>query len=116
MKMQKYKLTHKLLMIGGRINNLRTCLKLKKQELATMVGVSPSMISRFENMENNRVDIPSVRILILLAKALETTTDYLLTGFEADKLDEFFIEYGKLDKRDKVTVSNLINDLRNRAT
>jgi transcriptional regulator with XRE-family HTH domain len=62
--------------IGPRIVCRRKLLGLKGKELAKRVGCYPPDISGWENNKN----IPSVESLIKLARALETTETWLVSG------------------------------------
>jgi len=64
---------------GGRLLQRRNDFGLKQEQLAIMIGGSQSQISRYESGQDN----PSTEVLIGLADALDTTTDYLL-----DRTDE----------------------------
>ena len=60
--------------IGDRIRDLRTKQKLSQSELGDKVDTDSTIISRWET---NRVR-PSQKYIVRLAKALDTSTDYLL--------------------------------------
>jgi transcriptional regulator with XRE-family HTH domain len=62
--------------IGPRIVCRRKLLGLKGKELAERVGCHPPDISDWEKSKN----IPSVESLIKLARALETTETWLVSG------------------------------------
>lgn len=64
--------------IGLRIKKLLEKENLSQRELANAIGSSESTISRY--IQNKRV--PYGETLTRLAKALNTTSDYLLTGKE----------------------------------
>lgn len=74
--------------IGLRIKKLLERENLSQRELASAIGSSESTISRY--IQNKRV--PYGDTLTRLAKALNTTSDYLLTGKE---------ETEQLNDRDK---------------
>jgi transcriptional regulator with XRE-family HTH domain len=57
-----------------RIRDRRKTLGLSQEELAALVGTNQTQISRYEVGEND----PTGETLAALAKALQTTTDYLL--------------------------------------
>lgn len=61
-------------MIGERIRQRRTQLGLNQHELAEAAHVSQAQISRYEKGQNS----PTGQALAALAKALETTPDWLL--------------------------------------
>lgn len=60
--------------LGDRIANLRKELDINQKELATKVGITEASLSRYEN----NLREPKSEIIVRLAKALETSTDYLL--------------------------------------
>jgi transcriptional regulator with XRE-family HTH domain len=62
--------------IGHRIVCRRKLLGLKGKELANRVGCHPPDISGWEKSKN----IPSVESLVKLARALETTETWLVSG------------------------------------
>lgn len=62
--------------IGKRISVLRKAHGLTQKELAEKLSISNKTVSRWETDEG----YPDVTILSNVAKALETTTDYLLYG------------------------------------
>ncbi len=62
--------------IGSRIASRRKLLGLKGKELAERVGCHPPDISDWEKSKN----IPSVESLIKLARALNTTETWLVSG------------------------------------
>lgn len=58
-----------------RIGDLRSGKGLSQKQLAEMIGIAPSQLSRIENGEIKNI---SSDILIKLAKALYVSTDYIL--------------------------------------
>ena len=79
--------------LGDRIANLRKELDINQKELATKVGITEASLSRYEN---NLRETKS-EIIVRLAKALETSTDYLL-GVNDNT---------KISKEDKLIIENL---------
>jgi transcriptional regulator with XRE-family HTH domain len=63
---------------GARIRKLREKQNVTQQALAERAGMSISFLSDIENDKRN----PSGRLLLSVATALGTTTDYLLQGIE----------------------------------
>jgi transcriptional regulator with XRE-family HTH domain len=61
---------------GARVVHLRLERNWSQEELAARIGVSHSMVSRYEYGKSS----PSISTLIRLREALETTLDYLLAG------------------------------------
>lgn len=62
--------------LGSRLKALRKNKKITQQVLADAVGVSKTSVIYWEKDENT----PKYESLNALAKALDTTTDYILTG------------------------------------
>ena len=60
--------------LGNRIRNLREDHDLTQKELSLMIGLTPKMISFYEN--NQRT--PPLDILLKLAKIFEVSVDYLI--------------------------------------
>ncbi|EGT5141654.1 XRE family transcriptional regulator [Clostridioides difficile] len=79
--------------LGDRIANLRKELDINQKELATKVGITEASLSRYEN----NLREPKSEIIVRLAKALETSTDYLL-GVNDNT---------KISKEDKLIIENL---------
>ena len=65
--------------VGGVIASLRRGIGLTQAELGERVGVTFQAVSRWERGES----LPDTAILPDLAKVLDTTVDYILTGGEA---------------------------------
>jgi transcriptional regulator with XRE-family HTH domain len=70
--------------LGTRVYKLRRQRKLSQQELAELVGVNQSFISKIERGEQTN---PNAETLKGLAKALGCTTDYLV-GMHEDEDSE----------------------------
>ncbi|HAU5069019.1 TPA: helix-turn-helix transcriptional regulator [Clostridioides difficile] len=79
--------------LGDRIANLRKELDINQKELATKVGITEASLSRYEN----NLREPKSEIIVRLAKALETSTDYLL-GINDNT---------NISKEDKLIIENL---------
>ena len=79
-------------MIGPRIAALRRERGMSQADLAAAIRVSPSALGMYEQGRRE----PSADTLVALAKALEVTTDFLLTGrvtgpVEADTLSRLIL-------------------------
>ena len=61
-------------MIGNKLKELRKEKKVSQEELAKIVGVTPSAIGFYENDGRN----PSYEVLVKLSNYFCVTTDYLL--------------------------------------
>ena len=66
--------------IGTRIKELRTQKRLKQTELGAIVGLNYVQLGRYELGKAK----PASDMLFKLAKALDTTTDYLVNDGEND--------------------------------
>jgi len=66
-----------------RLKQARTAKKLSQNELAKLVDVHVTNISRYERGENK----PTTEVLSKLANALDTTTDYLTSGSTSEVAD-----------------------------
>lgn len=62
------------LTVGARIKEYRTFHNLTQKELSQKLGLTPKMISFYENNER----IPPIDIIVKLTKIFNTTSDYLL--------------------------------------
>lgn len=68
--------------LGEKLHSQRMLHKLSQKEVASMLGVSPAVISNYENGERT----PSVEMLMSLAGLYHCSTDYLL-GLSKDTND-----------------------------
>lgn len=74
-------------MVGDRILTLVKEKKISQKDLALMIGVSESALSRY--IKNERE--PSIEVMANLATALDTTIDYLTTGAQSETdFDEIY--------------------------
>ncbi len=67
--------------VGTRVRKLRQQRKMSQQELARLVGVNQSFISKMENGEQTN---PNAETLKQLARTLGCTTDYLVGMYEEE--------------------------------
>ena len=93
--------------INERIGDLRTSRGLSQKELANLIGVAPSQLSRIGSSETQRV---SGDILIKLAKALHVSTDYILglTNVSVPKIYEIS-ELGLSEGAVRALVTNTVD-------
>lgn len=68
---------------GSRLNIVLLAKKMQKKDLAKMVGVSDSNVSKYLYEKT----YPSLPALVQIAKALNVSTDYLL-GITSGKIEE----------------------------
>lgn len=69
-------------MLNERIKELRQSYQLNQVEMAKILGVSKQCVS---NWENDNV-LPSIEMLVRLAKYFNVSTDYLLGLEDCDKI------------------------------
>jgi len=100
--------------ISSRIKELRVKNKFTQSDLAKLVGLTYIQIGRYETSKSN----PSSDVLLKLANALNTTTDYLMNGSTDEKIStqltdkqllEQFKKVEKLNKEDKHLVKTFID-------
>ena len=84
---------------GKRVLDLLENIGYTQREFATMIGVSEGALSRYLKDERE----PKMEVIANMATALNTTTDYLLTGKE-DK--ESFEETYRLVARGTVSMTD----------
>lgn len=68
--------------VARRVRARRRALDLTQQQLALELGVTHQHISRIEGSHT----VPSLELLVKLARTLGVSTDYLLTGSETTSL------------------------------
>jgi transcriptional regulator with XRE-family HTH domain len=69
---------------GSRIRQRRSEIGMTQQELAQLADISTGFISEIEKGKRN----PSGRVLLRIAGALGTTTDWILRGVESGRARE----------------------------
>lgn len=90
-------------MMGPRIAALRREAGLSQAELARRIQVSPSAMGMYEQGRRE----PSGEILVAMARALDVSTDYLLTGIPKSPPEEdalariFFSRVSAAENRDR---------------
>jgi transcriptional regulator with XRE-family HTH domain len=101
---------------GHRLKKLREENGLSQQELADMIGIHLSQLSRIER----EASVPSAETLVELARALRTSTDTLLTGESNDepaapirnvRLLERFQQLETIDRDEQETAIKIIDAL-----
>ena len=73
------------------LRELRTAAKLTQSQLADRTGISRSTLYRYENSQN----LPDSDIIVRLALALHTTTDYLLGLDDAPTIKIYHLKPGQ---------------------
>lgn len=81
--------------LGKRIAQLRRQKGIKQEELASYLGISAQAVSKWENDQT----CPDVMSLPKIAKILDTTVDYLLSG-EAEPVAQIVPAEKRKDIRD----------------
>ena len=76
---------------GLRLRELRTAAKLTQSQLADRTGISRSTLYRYEISQN----LPDSDIIVRLALALHTTTDYLLGLDDAPTIKIYHLKPGQ---------------------
>lgn len=89
-------------MLNDRIKELRKAFGISQVELAKALNVSKQCVS---NWENDNV-LPSIDMLVKLAKYFNVTTDYLLCLEEKDMVD-----LSGLSEGERAHIKLLIKDL-----
>jgi len=101
------------MVIGDRIKQLRTSKNMTQSDLAEIVGLTYIQVGRYEKGKSN----PSADVLQKLASALDTTTDFLMSGdteqvqaqLSDKELLKQFREVEKMEEKDKSIVKELID-------
>lgn len=91
-------------MMSERIRNLRKDFNISQVELATRLGVTKQCVS---NWENDNI-LPSVDMLVKIAKYFNVSTDYLLGLDSANAID-----VSGLSDTEIAHIKLLIQDLKN---
>lgn len=87
--------------LGDRIKELRTSKMMTQKELAEIVDVSKSAISKYES---NMLE-PNIRVQILLARTFDVTVDYLIGNTDTNSLSKSDNEINKL-----IEIYNQLNE------
>jgi transcriptional regulator with XRE-family HTH domain len=93
-----------MLNIGDKIIQLRKQLNLSQNELAEKINVSRTIIGNYERNTN----LPSIEILLKMAKTFNVTIDYLIGEGEFSSYDKEIIKrIEDIDKLDEETKKHL---------
>lgn len=90
-------------MIGEKIRNLRKTFNISQVDLANKLGITKQCVS---NWENDNI-LPSIDMLVRLAKYFNVSTDFLL-GLSHDKM----IDVNGLTETEIAHIKLIINDLK----
>jgi len=86
--------------IGERITELREKQNITKAELSRKAGLKQPMITNYEAGTSD----PSATVVVKLAEALNTSTDYLLTGMKnMNTIEENMAQLNEGDRRQLIT-------------
>lgn len=88
--------------LGEKLQSQRMLHKLSQKEVASVLGVSPAVISNYEKGERT----PSVEILMALASLYHCSTDYLL-GLSKDRNDRL-IDCSMLSDKQMLLLENFL--------
>ena len=93
-----------MLNIGDKIIQLRKQLNLSQNELAEKISVSRTIIGNYERNTN----LPSIEILLKMAKTFNVTIDYLIGEGEFSSYDKEIIKrIEDIDQLDEETKKHL---------
>jgi len=92
---------------GNKLKNLRMQAGMTQQQLATLVGVTKSVISFYELRDRS----PSPDVLVKLARIFHVSTDYLLGIDKSDTLD-----ISGLSESDVAILRALVESLRQKGS
>lgn len=84
-----------------RLKQARSAKNLSQNELANLVGIHVTNISRYERGENR----PTTDVLTKLANALDTTADYLMSGSTTEAADN------NISDKELLTLFKRVNSL-----
>ena len=90
-------------MIGEKIRNLRKTFNISQVDLANKLGITKQCVS---NWENDNI-LPSIDMLVRLAKYFNVSTDFLL-GLSHEKM----IDVNGLTETEIAHIKLIINDLK----
>ena len=96
--------------VGERIKQLRKNAEFTQQQLADKIGITYIQVGRYETGKSN----PSADVLQKIAKALHTTTDFLMSGGNEQQLSDKellqqFKEVEQLPNEDKHLIKTFID-------
>jgi transcriptional regulator with XRE-family HTH domain len=98
-------------LLGAKIKELRKAKQLTLEQLAEQIGSGKSYIWE---LENRGVKRPSAQKLAAIARALDTTTDFLVDNGMIQPTDEvkravFFRKFDSLDAEDQQKIEDIID-------
>lgn len=96
-----------MLRMGDRIKVARLNKGYSKTQLAALLGVTNSMISKFEQ----NTQVPSVKRVIQLAQTLDISADYLL-GVQVSEQNKIYIDMEGVCAEDMNTILNVVKEMK----
>lgn len=93
-------------MIGDRIKTARQISRLSLRDLADLVGVSHTAISKYER----GLDVPSSRVLLNLSEALDVQLDYFLRPVSVEVVEPAFRKCLSISKKEQNRILGLVQD------
>lgn len=90
-------------MLSENIRNLRKIFNISQVDLASSLGVTKQCVS---NWENDNI-LPSIEMLVKIAKFLNVSTDYLL-----DLNSSKVIDVSDLDENEIAHIKFIVQDLK----
>ena len=94
--------------IPNRLKILRKQNNLTQAEVAARLGVTPALVSSYENAER----YPSLEKLVLLADIYHVTTDFIL-GRSYNPDNRVLVDVTELSEEQRSIIQNLIKDMQN---
>lgn len=92
--------------LGERLSEQRMLKNLSQKEVADIINVSPSIVSNYERSER----VPSLEILVSLARLYQCSTDYLL-GFQTAESDNT-LDVSMLSSEQKMLLQKLLSTMK----
>ena len=92
--------------LGQRLKSQRQLLKLSQKEVANAIGVSPAVVSNYENGDRS----PSIETLMSLASLYKCSTDYLL-GISSEN-NSNYVEISMLSNKQKLLLQSFLDSLK----
>lgn len=92
--------------LGERLQEQRLLQNLSQKEVADIINVSPSIVSNYERSER----VPSLEILVSLARLFHCSTDYLL-GFQSNDNDNT-LDVSMLSMEQKALLQHFLTSLK----
>ena len=92
--------------LGERLKNQRQLLKLSQREVANTIGVSPAVVSNYENGDRS----PSIETLMALAGLYKCSADYLLGISSENNLN--YVDISMLSNEQKLLLQSFLDSLK----